>query len=174
MKKTASLVLVLAVILTFTVSVSAAELSSVRYLISGDASEIDTLQLEPEFSLNDRTDGLLNLAFDGDNFHFGAGAGINILEQEQLKMDMQMMVTDEVNNQDFGKAIGLTARTSSSDLNFYWSTYYFIDDQIDDHAYYRGGLEYKMGPNSYFDLSLGNKYWNLSDDVINFGIKIDI
>jgi hypothetical protein len=174
MKKTAILVLVLAVILAFTAAVSAAELSSVRYLISGDASDVDTLQLEPEFSLNDRADGLLNLAFDGDNFHFGAGAGINILEEEQLKMDLHMMITDEVNNQDFGKAIGLSARTINSGLNFYWITYYFIDDEIDDHAYYRGGLEYKMGPRSYFDLSLGNKYWDLSDDVINFGIKIDM
>jgi hypothetical protein len=174
MKKTAILILILTVILTSAAAVSAAEMTSVRYLISGDASDIDTLQLEPEFRLNGGADAKLNLAFDGDDLHFGAGAGLNIISQEQLRMDLHLMLTDQVNNQDFGKAFGLSARTINSDINFYWITYYFIDDEINDHAYYRGGLEYKMGPRSYFDLSLGNKYWDLSDDVINFGIKFDL
>lgn len=174
MKKTVILVLIIAVILTSAAAVSAAEMRSVRYLLSGDASSVDTLQLEPEFNLNGDADAMLNLAFDGDDLHFGAGAGLNILSQEQLRMDLHMMLTDQVNNQDFGKAFGISARTINSDMNFYWKTYYFIDDEIDDHAYYRGGLEYKLGANSYLDLSLGNKYWDLSDDVINFGIKLDL
>ncbi len=173
MKKT--VILLLSLILIFaSAAVSAAEMRSVKYLISGDSSDIDTLQLEADFNIDSRADAVLNLAFAGDDFHFGAGAGINILNQEQLKMDMHLLLTDQVNNQDFAKAFGLSARTISSDLNFYWITYYFIDDKIDDHAYYRGGLEYKMGPKSYFDLSIGNKYWDLSEDVINFGIKFDL
>ena len=174
MKKRAVLILILIIFFTSAAAVSAAELSSVKYLISGDASDVDTLQLEPEFSLNESADAVLNLAFDGDDFHFGAGVGVNVLSQEELEIDLHMMLSDQVNNEDFGKAVGLSVETKNSDLNFYWITYYFIDDKIDDHAYYRGGFEYRLGPSSYLDLSIGNKYWDLSDDLINFGIKMDL
>ena len=174
MKKTLTLFITLSIILLITAGAAAAELSSVRYLLSGDSLEIDTLQLEPEFRLEGGQRADLNLAFDGDNFHAGAGLGLNILSQEQLRMDLHMMITDQVNNQDFGKAIGISAETVNSEMNFYWKTYYFVDDDIDEHAYYRGGLEYPIGPRSFLDLSLGNYYWDLSEDVINIGIKFNM
>jgi len=174
MKKTLVLLITLSIILVSTVGAGAAEMSSVRYLLSGDSLEIDTLQLEPEFRLNGGQQSHFNLAFDGDNFHAGAGLGLNIISQEQLRMDLHMMITDQVNNQDFGKAIGISAKTVNSEMNFYWKTYYFVDDDIDEHAYYRGGLEYPIGPTSFLDLSLGNYYWDLSEDVINIGIKFNM
>lgn len=171
-KKTIILIITLSIILTSFSAASAAELKSVNYLISGDSMEIDTLQLEPEFRLNGGYDGKLNLAFDGEEFHFGAAGSLNMVAQEEFRMDLHLMLTDQVNNIDFGKAVGISARTLNSDFNFYWQTYYFVDDDLEDHSYYRGGALYNIGPRSELDISIGNQYWDLDSRVINFGIKV--
>lgn len=171
-KKIMILMITAAMILTiFSAATTAAELQSVNYLISGDSMEIDTLQLEPKFSLNGGHQGKLNLAFDGDGFHIGADAALNMITQDEFRMDVHLMVTDQVDSQSFGKAVGISATTLNPDLNFFWQTYYFIDDDLTDHSYYRGGARYNIGPRSDFELSIGNQYWDLSSRVINFGIN---
>lgn len=172
MSKKIIILVITAVIIFATFSnVGAAELQSVNYLISGDSMEIDTLQLEPKFRLNGGHQGKLNLAFDGDGFHIGADIALNMIAQNEFRMDLHLMVTDQVDNQSFGKGVGISATTLNPDLNFFWQTYYFVDDDLDDHAYYRGGARYNIGPRSDFELSIGNQYWDLSDKVINFGIN---
>mgnify|MGYP006289433943 CR=1 FL=1 len=170
-KKTIILIITLSIIFASFSAVNAAELKSVNYLISGDSLEINTLQLEPEFRLNGGHQGKLNLAFDGDGFHIGADIALNMIVQEEFRMDLHLMLTDKVNNESFGKGVGISAETLRSDLNFYWQTYYFVDDDLDEHSYYRGGATYNIGPRSDFDISIGNQYWDLSERVINFGIK---
>ncbi|PTW03538.1 hypothetical protein C8C76_101179 [Halanaerobium saccharolyticum] len=155
----------------FSAAATAAELQSVNYLISGDSMEIDTLQLEPKFSLNGGHQGKLNLAFDGDGFHIGADVGLNMIAQQEFRMDLHLMITDQVDNESFGKGVGISATTLNSDLNFFWQTYYFVDDDLTDHSYYRGGARYNIGPRSDFELSIGNQYWDLSNRVINFGLN---
>ncbi|MGP3778243.1 hypothetical protein ACTWKD_05345 [Halanaerobium saccharolyticum] len=155
----------------FSAATTAAELQSVNYLISGDSMEIDTLQLEPKFSLNGGHQGKLNLAFDGDGFHIGADVGLNMIAQQEFRMDLHLMVTDQVDTESFGKGVGISATTLNSDLNFFWQTYYFVDDNLTDHSYYRGGARYNIGPRSDFELSIGNQYWDLSNRVINFGLN---
>jgi len=172
MKKTALLLLLL--ILIISSAAGAADLSSVSYLLSADSLEIDALQLEPELRLNSGQKVQFNLAFDGDNFHAGAGGYLNIFSQDGLEIDLSLMVTDEVDGEDFGRAFGISAVTMNPDMNFYWRTFYFINDNLDDKTYYRGGLEYPISENSYFDLSFGNNYWDLSENLINIGIKFDI
>ena len=170
-KKIIVLMITLAIIFTAFSNVGAAELQSVNYLISGDSMEIDTLQLEPKFRLNGGHQGKLNLAFDGDGFHIGADMALNMITQNEFRMDLHLMLTDQVDNQSFGKGVGISAATLNSDLNFFWQTYYFIDDDLTDHTYYRGGARYNIGPRSDFELSLGNQYWDLDNKVINFGLN---
>jgi len=170
-KKAIILMITAAIIFASFSAVSAAELHSVNYLISGDSSEIDTLQLEPIFRLNGGQQGKLNLAFDGDDFHIGADMGLNMIAQNEFRMDLHLMLTDEVDSQSFGKSVGISAATLNSDLNFFWQTYYFVDDSLDDHAYYRGGARYNIGPHSDFELSIGNQYWDLDNSVLNLGIS---
>ncbi|MFP4199202.1 MAG: hypothetical protein ACLFSO_06380 [Halanaerobium sp.] len=173
-KKTVILMITAAIILMSFSAVSAAELQDVNYLISGDSMEIDTLQLEPRFKLNGGHQGKINLAFDGDGFHIAGDAGFNMITQDEFRMDLHLMLTDEVNNQSLGKGVGISAATLNSDLNFFWQTYYFIDDDLDDHSYYRGGARYNIGPRSDFELSIGNQYWDLSQRVINFGLVFEM
>lgn len=170
-KKAIILVITAAIIFAAFTTAAAAELQDVTYLISGDSMEIDTLQLEPRFRLNGGHLGKLNLAFDGSGFHLGADMALNMVAQNEFRMDLHLMLTDEVNNQRFGKAVGISAETLNSDLNFFWQTYYFIDDDLTDHTHYRGGARYNIGPRSDFELSIGNQYWDLSNRVINFGIN---
>ena len=113
----------------------------------------------------------MNLAFDGDDFHIGADMGLNMIAQNEFRMDLHLMLTDEVDSQSFGKSVGISAATLNSDLNFFWQTYYFVDDSLDDHAYYRGGARYNIGPHSDFELSIGNQYWDLDNRVLNLGIS---
>ncbi|MFW5886028.1 MAG: hypothetical protein ACOCUX_03210 [Halanaerobium sp.] len=173
-KKTVILMITAAIILMSFSAVSAAELQDVNYLISGDSMEIDTLQLEPRFKLNGGHQGKINLAFDGDGFHIAGDAAFNMITQDEFRMDLHLMLTDEVNNQSLGKGVGISAATLNSDLNFFWQTYYFIDDDLDDHSYYRGGARYNIGPRSDFELSIGNQYWDLSQRVINFGLVFEM
>ena len=170
-KKIIILVITAALFFVSFSAVSAAELQSVNYLISGDSMEIDTLQLEPKFSLNGGNQGKLNLAFDGDEFHIGADIALNMIAQDEFRMDLHLMLTDQVNNQSFGKAVGISAVTLNTELNFFWQTYYFVDDELTDHTYYRGGARYNIGPRSDLELSIGNQYWDLDEKVINFGIN---
>ena len=170
-KKIIILLITTSIIFATFSAVSAAELQSVNYLISGDSMEIDTLQLEPKFRLDGGHQGKLNLAFDGDGFHIGADIALNMIAQNEFRMDLHLMLTDQVNNQSFGKGVGISATTLNTDLNFFWQTYYFIDDDLSDHTYYRGGARYNIGPRSDFELSIGNQYWDLSTKVINFGIN---
>ncbi|TDO95126.1 hypothetical protein DFR79_101125 [Halanaerobium saccharolyticum] len=170
-KKTITLMITAAIIFASFSAASAVELQSVNYLISGDSMEIDTLQLEPKFRFKGGQQGKLNLAFDGDQFHIGGDIGLNMVAQNEFRMDLHLMLTDEVDSQNFGKSVGISAVTLNSDLNFFWQTYYFVDDNLDDHAYYRGGARYKIGPRSDFELSIGNQYWDLSNKVINLGIS---
>lgn len=170
-KKTIILVITAVIIFASFSAVSAVELQSVNYLISGDSMEIDTLQLEPKFRLNGGHQGKLNLAFDGDGFHIGADMALNMIAQNEFRMDLHLMMTDRVNSQSFGKAVGISAATLNTDLNFFWQTYYFVDEDLTDHTYYRGGARYNIGPRSDFELSIGNQYWDLSKKVINFGIN---
>jgi len=170
-KKIIILMITLTIVFTFFSTAGAAELQSVNYLISGDSMEIDTLQLEPKFRLNGGHQGKLNLAFDGDQFHIGGDIGLNMAAKNGFRMDLHLMLTDKVNNQNFGKAVGISAATLNTDLKFFWQTYYFVDDSLDDHAYYRGGARYNIGPRSDFELSIGNQYWDLNKKVINFGIN---
>lgn len=169
-KKIMILLIAAALIFTSFSAVGAAELQEVNYLISGDSMEIDTLQLEPKFVLNGGHQGKLNLAFDGDGFHLGADMALNMITQEEFRMDLHLMLTDQVDDQSFGKGVGISAATLNKDLNFFWQTYYFVDDNLDDHAYYRGGGRYKIGPRSDIEISIGNQYWDLSNQVINFGL----
>lgn len=155
-------------------AVSAASLNSVTYSISGDGSDIDTLELEPEFMINEIHPSKLNLAFDGDDFYFGANMGLNMLMQDNFRMDLNLMLTNKVDNLDFGKAVGLEAATRADDLSFFWQTYYFIDDDLDDHAYYKGGVNYKIGPRSDIEVSVANQYWDLDNNVIKLGIKVKL
>lgn len=170
-KKIIILVITAAIIFASFSAVSAAELQSVNYLISGDVAEIDTLQLEPKFRLNGGHQSKLNLAFDGDGFHVGADVALNLITQKEFRMDLHLMLTDQVNNQSFGKGIGVSAATLNTDLKFFWQTYYFIDDDLIDHTFYRGGARYNIGPRSDLELSIGNQYWDLSNKVINFGLN---
>lgn len=152
----------------------AADLDSVTYSISGDLSDIDTLELEPEFLINNIHPAKLNFAFDGDDFYFGANMGLNMLLEENFRMDMNLMLTNEVDGRDFGKAIGLAAATLGEDLSFFWQTYYFMDDDLDDHAYYKGGINYSIGPRSDLEISVANQYWDLDNDVVKLGIKVKL
>lgn len=173
-KKTIILLITLTIIFTSISAVNALELRSVNFILSGDSMEIDTLQLEPKYSIEGGHLGKVNLAFDGDNFHIGADLGLNLLSQQEFRMDLHLMVSDQVDNQNFGKAVGVSARTLNSDWNFYWQTFYFIDDDLDDHAYYRGGGTYSLGPRTDLDLSIGNQYWDLDNRVFNFGLNFKI
>lgn len=170
-KKIIILVITAAIIFVSFSAVNAVELQSVNYLISGDSMEIDTLQLEPKFRLNGGHQGKLNLAFDGDGFHIGADMALNMIAQDEFRMDLHLMLTDQVNNQNFGKGVGISAATLNNELNFFWQTYYFVDDNLTDHTYYRGGARYNIGPRSDLELSIGNQYWDLSEKVINFGLN---
>lgn len=171
MTKNIILLTLLIVALIAVTGVNAADLLSVNYLISGDSLDIDTLQLEPEFEFNSGQPALLNLAYDGDDLHLGAGLGLNIMAQPDFKLDLNMLLTDQVDNEDFGKGIGVAASTLNKQLNFYLKTYYFIDDGLDDHVYYRGGVTYRLGQHSDLDLSISNQYWDLDEKVMNIGIK---
>jgi hypothetical protein len=152
----------------------AADLDSVTYSISGDLSDIDTLELEPEFLINNIHPARLNLAFDGDDFYFGANMGLNLLQQENFRMDMNLMLTSEIDGHDFGKGIGLGAAAQGELLRFFWQTYYFIDDDLNDHAYYKGGINYGIGPRSDLEISVANQYWDLDNDVVKLGIKVKL
>ena len=153
---------------------SAAQLNSVTYAISGDSFEIDTLELEPEFLIDNRHPAELNLAFDGDDLYFAADMGLNMLKEENFRMDIHLMLTSEVDGLDFGRAIGLNAETLNNDINFFWQTYYFIDDDLNDHAFYKGGANYRIGPRSDLEISVANQYWDLDNDVIKLGIKVKL
>ncbi len=174
LKKSVILLFTAVFLVSFFSAAGAANLNSVTYSISGDASEIDTLELEPEFILNNIHPAKLNLAFDGDDFYLGANMGLNILMEDNFRMDLNLMLTNEVDGLDFGKAIGLAAATRNADLSFFWQTYYFIDDDLDDHAYYKGGANYKIGPRSDLEISVANQYWDLDNDVIKLGIKFKL
>jgi len=172
MFKKLTILLITAVFLAITFStVSAAALNSVTYSIAGDSSDIDTLELEPEFRLDGGHPAKLNLAFDGDDFYFGADMGLNMLMEDNFRMDLHLMLTSDIDGRDFGKGIGLAAATRNNDLSFFWQTYYFIDDDLDDHAYYKGGVNYRIGPRSDLEFSVANQYWDLDSDVIKIGIK---
>lgn len=158
------------VLLTFT-AVNAASLSSVTYSISGDSSDVDVLELEPVFRLDGGHPAKINLSFDGDDFYLGAGMGLNMLRTDTFSMDLQLMLTNEIDGRDFGKGIGLAAATRNKNLNFFWQTHYFIDDDLDDHIYYNGGVKFAMGPRSDLVFSLANQYWDLDNDVVKFGIN---
>ena len=172
MFKKSIILVITAVFLVLSFStVNAAALNSVTYSISGDSSDIDTLELEPEFRLDGGHPARLNLAFDGDDIYFGADMGLNILMQDNFRMDLHLMLTSDIDGRDFGKGIGLAAATRSQELSFFWQTYYFIDDDLDDHAYYQGGVNYSIGPRSDLVFSVANQYWDLDNDVIKLGIK---
>ena len=151
--------------------VMAAELSSVEYTLSGDSSDIDTLELEPQFLLSGRHPATLNLAFDGDDFYFAGDMELNLLRENNFRMDLHMMLASEVNNHDFGKAVGLSAATGNNDFSIFWQTHYFIDEDLDDHAYYKGGIKYGLGPSSDIVFSFANQYWDLDNDVVKIGIN---
>jgi hypothetical protein len=175
MLKKSMILLFTAVFLVISISaVGAANLNSVTYSISGDASDVDTLELEPEFMINNIHPAKLNLAFDGDDFYFGANMGLNMLMEDNFRLDLNLMLTNEVDGLDFGKAFGLAAATRGADLSFFWQTYYFIDDDLDDHAYYKGGANYRIGPRSDLEISVANQYWDLDNDVIKLGIKVKL
>ena len=152
-------------------TVSAANLNSVTYSISGDSFEIDTLELEPEFRLDGGHPARLNLAFDGDDLYFAADMGLNMLMEASFRMDLHLMLTSDIDGRDFGKGIGLAAATRNDDLSLFWQTYYFIDDDLNDHAHYKGGVNYRIGPRSDLEISIANQYWDLDSDVIKLGIK---
>lgn len=153
-------------------TVSAASLNSVTYSISGDSFDIETLELEPEFRLEGSHPAKLNLAFDGDDLYFGADMGLNMLMQDNFRMDLHLMLTSDIDGRDFGKGIGLAAATRNNDITLFWQTYYFIDDDLDNHAYYQGGVNYSIGPRSDLEISIANQYWDLENDVIKLGIKV--
>lgn len=155
-------------------TVSAAQLNSVTYAISGDSFEIDTLELEPEFLIDNRHPAELNLAFDGDDLYFGADMGLNMLKEENFRMDIHLMLTSEVDGLNFGRAIGLNAETLNKNINLFWQTYYFIDDDLDEHAHYHGGVYYSIGPRSDLEFSIANHYWDFDEDIIRFGIKVKL
>jgi hypothetical protein len=173
-KKTMILLFVAVFLVISFSTVNAANLNSVTYSISGDSHDIDTLELEPEFLINNIHPAKLNLAFDGDDFYFGANMGLNMLMQDNFRMDLNLILTSEVDGHDFGKGIGLAAATRGNDLSFFWQTYYFIDDDLDDHAYYNGGINYSIGPRSDLEISVANQYWNLDNNVIKLGIKVKL
>lgn len=174
LKKSMIVVITTAFVLFACAAVGAANLNSITYSISGDSFEIDTLELEPEFRLDGGHPAQLNLAFDGDDFYFGAGMGLNMLRQDNLKMDLQLMLTSDVDGNNFGKAVGIAAATRNQELNFFWQTHYFIDSDLDDHAYYQGGVAYRLSPQSDLELSVANQYWDLDNDVIKLGLKFNM
>jgi len=174
LKKSIILLLTAVFLLSSFSAVGAANLNSVTYSISGDSSDIDTLELEPEFMLNNIHPAKINLAFDGDDFYFGVNMGLNMLMEDNFRLDLNLMLTNEVDGLDFGNALGLAAATRNADLSFFWQTYYFIDDDLDDHAYYRGGVNYRIGPRSDLEISVANQYWDLDNDVVKLGIKFKL
>jgi hypothetical protein len=173
-KKSIILIITAVFLIIFFSPVSAANLNSVTYSISGDSLDIDTLELEPEFLINNIHPAKINLAFDGDDFYFGANMGLNMLMEENFRMDLNLMLTNEVDGHDFGKAIGLAAATLGQDLSFFWQTFYFMDNDLDDHAYYNGGVNYSIGPRSDLQLGVANQYWDLGNNVIKLGIKVQL
>lgn len=152
-------------------AVNALELEEVNYIISGDSMKIDTLQLEPNFRFGGGQKGGLNLAFNGEDFHLAANMALNVIQQNDFKMDLQLMISDTADGRDFGKGVGLLAQTVQSKFNIYVRSHYLIDDDLDDHGYYRAGLRFDLGPRSDFDLSVGNQYWDLDKTVINLGLN---
>jgi len=100
--------------------------------------------------------------------------GLNMLMEDNFRLDLNLMLTNEVDGLDFGNALGLAAATRNADLSFFWQTYYFIDDDLDDHAYYRGGVNYRIGPRSDLEISVANQYWDLDNDVVKLGIKFKL
>ncbi|ADQ13927.1 hypothetical protein [Halanaerobium hydrogeniformans] len=173
-KKLITLILTLSLILSLSAAVGAAELDSVNYILSGDSFDVDAIQIEPEFLLDSGHSIKTNFAFDGDDFYLGADMGINLFREEEFKLDLHLMVTNDVDGQSFGKAIGASARTLNPDVNFYWHTYYFIDSDLDNHAYYRGGVDYPISDTVNLDVSVGNFYWDLDSTVLNLGLKFKL
>lgn len=171
LKKSIILVMTIAVLGLSLTTVEAANLKAISYSIAGDSSDIDTLELEPEFRLRGGYPAKINLAFDGDDFYLGTNLGLNLLAADNLNLDLNLMLTSEVDKQDLGKAVGLEAETRNRELSFFWKTYYFIDDDLDDHAYYNGGVNYGLGGRSDLVISFGNQYWDLDNDVLKIGLK---
>lgn len=166
------LIAVFFLVLSLSPVIAAADLHSVTYSITGDSLDLDALELEPEFRLNGIHPAKLNLSFDGDDLYLGADMGLNILKEDNFTMDVHLMLTSDIDGHDFGKGIGLAAGTYHKDFNLFWTTYYFIDDDLDNHAYYDGGINYAIGPRSYLELGVANQYWDLDNDVIKLGIKV--
>lgn len=161
-------------LLSIFTAAQAADLSSISYSISGDSSDIDVLELEPTFRLNGGNLAKVNLSFDGDDFYIGTDMGLNMMMTDNFKMDLHLMLTNKVDGHNFGKAIGLAAATRNNNVNFFWRTYYFIDDDLDDHAYYSGGVKFAMAPRSEFIFSFENQYWDLDNDVVKMGINFKL
>lgn len=160
-------------LVSFSTAITAANLNSVSYSISGDSSDIDTLELEPEFMINNIHPAKLNFSFDGDDFYLAGDLALNMIRQNNIKMYLHLMLSNDIDGHNFGKAVGISG-TTRSNLSFFWQAYYFIDDDLDDHVYYKGGINLAIAPRTSFEISLANQYWDLSDDVLKLGIKIDL
>ncbi|MGM0602816.1 MAG: hypothetical protein ACQESS_05835 [Bacillota bacterium] len=174
LRKRHIVLLTVVLLLMFSLVGEAANLRAVEYMISGDSSDIDILQLDANFGMDNGNTANFTLGYDGDDFHFGGGFGLNAVMRETYRIDAHLLFTDEVNGIDFGKAVGVSASTLYSGNNFFWETYYFIDDDLDDHAYYRGGMVIPMTRSSSFIIGLGNLYWDLDEDVVNLGLEVKL
>ncbi len=174
LKKRHVVVLTVMLLLMFSLVGEAANLRAVEYMISGDSSDIDILQLNANFGMDNGNTAGLTVGYDGDDFHVGGLFGLNAVMRENYRIDAHLLFTDEVDGIDFGKAIGVSASTLYSGNNFFWETYYFIDDDLDDHAYYRGGMVVPVTRRSSFIIGLGNLYWDLDEDVVNLGLEVKL
>ncbi|RCW43819.1 MULTISPECIES: hypothetical protein [unclassified Halanaerobium] len=174
LKKRHIVLLTIILLLMFSIVGKAADLRAVEYTVSGDSSDIDILQLDADFGMNNGNTAGFTLGYDGDDFHAGCLFGLNAVMRQTYRIDAHLLFTDEADGIDFGKAIGVSASTLYSGNNFFWETYYFIDEDLDNHAYYRGGMSVPMTRRSSFIIGLGNLYWDLDEDVVNLGLEVKL
>ncbi len=151
------------------------ELTDVHYSFAGDSFSIDYLKMAVDYKLTPINNIRAGAAFNGDDFNFFGSWQLNFKQAETARMSIDFLLTDEVNNFDLGKAVGLSGESlMQGKKRVFWQTAYFFEDKLADHLYYRIGLAHSINNSTDLTVSFGNSYWNLQEETIDIGLKIEL
>ena len=150
-------------------------LNEVHYYISGSGENIEALNLELDYSLDNINRVQPRIAYYGNRFHLEGGWIIDFLQRPDLDLGLELSVATrgEDGIEGVDTALGLTGESSYLAQNeIYYSLRYFFNEH--EALVYNVGLALPVTRNSRLTVGFGNSPWHINENYINLGVKVGL
>ena len=147
------------------------ELEYVHYKVGSGGSKINNLKLQANYSIDPVNNMDLEFLYNGDDINLEAAWALNFLNQKDSKLNLKLVLAKGLNNDSFGKGIGISGTYNGKNV-YFMDTKYFLED--DNKFVFEGGIALPLVTSSKLSLSLGNSYWHPSDYILNLGILVNM